>query len=334
MKKCIAVLAASCLVFAGCASEEKAPENTEMNEEVGTNEDEEEIIEITAEMQENCLEEYKAWLPVQQFGENAKYQLIDIDGNTLPEVLVSEGSEHDNKVKVYTYNPSDGEVVSVGEYGCYGQASFAAGIGIMREYVDGSDGLFHEGFYKLRGTKVESIAKFVFKTDCTQRGVIRREDKNNEYVEGPDYDEFVEGVLQGRIPVVSSWYSMEYSVNDISGIENLNKRLSSDDVMNRVYTKDNTEMSVGQFSSGEGEYIGFYDADGNELWYGISDGFEEYGETGIKFVFEVYGKYEPDKVEVIWTESGAVENPEVEGTDSELDGEYMFSHVVDLVSAG
>lgn len=102
------------------------------------------------------------------FYDDARFQLLDINGDLTPELMVSDGWFHMANVQLFTY--FGGKVVKLGYFGSYGEMHYIPEENVIVS-IYMHQGICSEGFYEIKEDEVvkisfvQSVERYIEETD-------------------------------------------------------------------------------------------------------------------------------------------------------------------------
>lgn len=98
----------------------------------------------------------------EKFTEQSAFELCDMNGDAVPELIISEGTTHDSECHVYTYSPHNDKFIDLGTLGFDGTIGYCSARNAILSR-DASDGLEQGILYHLKNrnnlTKIMSYSK-------------------------------------------------------------------------------------------------------------------------------------------------------------------------------
>ena len=346
LKRTALVMGLVLLTGCGTSSETKKSEwekpETEITEETEEKKETEETVfeEIKAEPLNNAVTEEveKALdafsIKLLELKENTrvKYELMDIDGNGIPEMLTAEDSYHVATVTVYAFDGE--ELVYVGDFGQYGQCGFYDGQGIIEAFYDVMGGVNIESYMAFDKADVKILAEFERTPENSEKGVVTRLD-TQEVITSDEVSKILGNLLPSDGSYMVTYDMMPFYAGDTQGIEFWrestydSQRINLGLILNREYSPENGSdiiMYMGRNHAGQA-WAEFCNSYGDALWTGISPmhyGLEPYGESGWTAVLEGYGGFDGEKIEVTWKSKDSIKRVTVKGIGitTAVDGDY------------
>lgn len=139
-----------------------------------------------------------------QFYKNARFQLLDINGDLTPEMMVVDDCIHMASVRLYTYY--NGKVVKLGEYGSYGEMFYIP----EQNLIDSAymhQGIISDAFYKMEKGEMKSLGNF----QSVERYVNETENWTTDYYVNSEestkeaYEAGINKIMGGRKLKSGSW---------------------------------------------------------------------------------------------------------------------------------
>lgn len=104
-------------------------------------------LDYKAIYQNFLLEEYDRRTNAEELREDAKFGLLYIDSDSVPELVIANGSYHGAIPELYTI--VDNQVKFLGDYGSFGAFQFGEKSGVIESYYFRNGGINRYCFYKL-----------------------------------------------------------------------------------------------------------------------------------------------------------------------------------------
>ena len=145
--------------------------------------------------------------------QEAKFCLCYIDGDDIPELVVSTGDFHAAGCYVFTF--SNGKAVNLGPFGSFGVIQYIEKSGVIIDNL-GNNGYFNETYYKLENGMIESLLDFEIETIDSEKYYI-----DGSEITKAQYDSLVSKVTNGAKTVSSPEYEKCFAVTEESIEKNL-----------------------------------------------------------------------------------------------------------------
>ena len=145
--------------------------------------------------------------------QNPKFCLCFIDGDDIPELVISTGDFHAAGCYVFTY--ADGRPVNLGPFGSFGTIQYVEKSGIIIDGL-GNNGYLNETYYKLENGMIDSLLDFEIETRDSEIYMI-----DGSEITKAQYDSLVAKATDGAKPVSSPEYEKCFAVTDESIDKNL-----------------------------------------------------------------------------------------------------------------
>ncbi|MBQ6263909.1 MAG: hypothetical protein IJK60_00475 [Clostridia bacterium] len=145
--------------------------------------------------------------------QEAKFCLCFIDGDSVPELVVSTGDFHAACCYVFTF--SGGKAVNLGPFGSFGTIQYIEKIGIIIDSL-GNNGYFNETYYKLENGIIDALLDFEIETRETENYLL-----DGKEITKAQYNSLVSEVTNGTKPASSPNYEKCFAVTAQSVDKNL-----------------------------------------------------------------------------------------------------------------
>lgn len=102
------------------------------------------------------------------FADEVRYELVYIDDDEMPELLLAEGNRHVDRVAVYRYNEKEAKVEFLASFSSFGSMQYIPkGNTIISQY--GNHGYYFEVYSEIDGTSVKRKDIFLSDASKTER---------------------------------------------------------------------------------------------------------------------------------------------------------------------
>ena len=142
-----------------------------------------------------------------------KFCLCFIDGDDIPELVVSTGDFHAASCYLFTF--SNGKAVNLGPFGTFGTVQYVENSGIVIDSL-GNTGYLNETYYKLENGMIDSLLDIEIETGDSEIYMI-----DGSEITKAQYDSLVAKVTGGTNPISSPEYENCFEISE----ESINKNL-------------------------------------------------------------------------------------------------------------